>query len=128
MNKKNTNYLLDTYPDLYIQHKLPMTQTCMCWLFECGDGWFKIIDNLSKQLSKHKGCEATQVKEKFGTLRFYYIVMDDDGDYEKIANLVNEAEELSGETCEECGKPGKLRGTCWLVTLCDKCWDIREIK
>ena len=55
-----------------------------------------------------------QVKEKFGTLRFYY-----DGGDEYISGLVSLAESMSGVTCEECGAPGSHRDGGWIRTLCD---------
>ena len=55
-----------------------------------------------------------QVKEKFGTLRFYYTGGDD-----YISGLVSMAESMSGVTCEECGSPGKTHGGGWVRTLCD---------
>jgi hypothetical protein len=58
---------------------------------------------------------ADQVKEKFGTLRFYYHGGDD-----VIDGMVQMADALSGVTCEECGAPGKLRQTGWIRCLCDK--------
>lgn len=57
---------------------------------------------------------AEQVKEKFGTLRFYYY-----GSHEFDA-LVEMAEELSATTCEECGAFGSIRDGGWLRTLCDE--------
>jgi len=57
---------------------------------------------------------ADQVKEKFGTLRFYYHGGDD-----RIEGMVRMAESMSSVTCEECGAPGVLRGGGWLQTLCD---------
>jgi hypothetical protein len=56
-----------------------------------------------------------QVKEKFGTLRFYYTGGDD-----YISGLVSMAESMSGVTCEECGSPGKTHGGGWVRTLCDE--------
>jgi hypothetical protein len=57
---------------------------------------------------------ATQVKEKYGTLRFYYAGGDD-----MIDGMVSMAEAMSERTCETCGAPGKLRTGGWLKTLCD---------
>jgi hypothetical protein len=57
---------------------------------------------------------ATQVKEKFGTLRFYY-----DGGNDIIDGMVRMAEAMSEVTCEQCGAPGEERGGGWIVTLCD---------
>ena len=55
-----------------------------------------------------------QVKEKFGTLRFYYT-----GGDEYISGMVTMAEAMSGVTCEECGDPGERRGGGWIYTACD---------
>lgn len=57
---------------------------------------------------------AAQVKEKFGTLRFYF-----DGGDEKIYTMVDLAESFSARTCEVCGSPGKLREGGWVTTRCD---------
>ena len=126
MNKENTKYLLEKYPDLYRQHSLPMTQTCMCWLFECGDGWFKPIDDLSKKITElDPTVEATQVKEKFGGLRFYI-----DGGSDEVHKLIEEAEEESYKTCEKCGTKENVSQTKtgWVKTLCDKCKEERQRK
>ena len=56
---------------------------------------------------------AVQVKEKFGTLRFYY-----DGGDRFIDGLESMAESMSAVTCEVCGSPGKLVGGGWVRTLC----------
>jgi hypothetical protein len=55
-----------------------------------------------------------QVKEKFGTLRFYYT-----GGDSYIQGLVSMAESMSGVMCEECGSPGKTEGPGWIRTLCE---------
>lgn len=57
---------------------------------------------------------VSQVKEKFGTLRFYYNGGDDE-----ISGMVRMAESMSAVTCEECGTPGRRRGGGWVRTLCD---------
>jgi hypothetical protein len=54
------------------------------------------------------------VKEKFGTLRFYYTGGDD-----IIDGMVQMAESMSGVTCEECGASGKTKGGGWLSTRCE---------
>jgi hypothetical protein len=56
---------------------------------------------------------ADQVKEKYGTLRFYY-----HGGDEYIRGLVSMAESMSGVVCEQCGSPGKTLGPGWIMTLC----------
>jgi hypothetical protein len=61
---------------------------------------------------------AKQIKEKFGTLRFYY-----DGGDEFIHGLDSMAGSMSSVICEVCGSPGESRSTKkqrWVLVLCDK--------
>jgi len=57
---------------------------------------------------------ASQVKEKFGGLRFYVNAATD-----KHFNYISFAESMSYRTCEECGAPGKRYTDGWHTTLCD---------
>jgi hypothetical protein len=57
---------------------------------------------------------VSQVKEKFGTLRFYY-----HGGDKVVDGMVRMAESMSAVTCEECGNSGERRGGGWIITLCD---------
>ena len=61
------------------------------------------------------GLAAVQVKEKYGTLRFYC------GGTETIQKYICLAERLSSVTCEDCGEPGKRNDSGWLRTQCDAC-------
>jgi hypothetical protein len=58
---------------------------------------------------------AQQVKEKFGTLRFYYSGGDD-----YIDGVVRFAESISGKVCEVCGDTGHLSGRGYISTKCVK--------
>jgi len=60
--------------------------------------------------------KASQIKEKFGTLRVYMTY-----ETNEIERFISEAENLSSKTCEECGSIGVLRNDTWIRTLCDKC-------
>lgn len=124
--------LVEKYPEIFKDRHAPMSETAMCWGFECGDGWYQILDSLCGQIQNHidwqnKNVEkgfaqykqvpqvvAVQVKEKFGGLRFYY-----DGGDDIIDGMVRMAESWASVTCEECGAPGKMRHGGWIRTLCD---------
>jgi len=58
---------------------------------------------------------ATQIKEKFGGLRFYC-----NGGDEFTEGLIQMAEIMAECTCEVCGKPGSARNSGWIKTLCDE--------
>jgi len=135
MNKENTDYLFNKYPKLYAQKDLTEEETCLVWGFECGNGWFDLINNLSNLLEainifyKDKiKIQATQVKSKFGTLRFYYDILyiDENKKYKFIRdcvdNILNEAEAESETICEKCGSEnGIMRNDGWVTCLCDNC-------
>ena len=67
-------------------------------------------------LYPYTGFAVSQVKEKFGTLRYYCPVND------RISVFVRLAERLSAKTCEDCGDFGKLGNAGgWYSTKCEKC-------
>ena len=128
MKKELEDKLYAKYPKIFVQRKLPMTQTCMCWGIETGDGWYWLIDNLCEVLQwdidhfKDPQIEATQVKEKFGTLRFYT-----NGENDEQGGMISLAEFMSGSICENCGSTEDVTQTKgWIVTLCKKCLKKRE--
>jgi hypothetical protein len=94
--------------------------------FAVGLGWWPIIESLCGNIQhylnwKNKESEVvaqvvvTQIKEKFGGLRFYYNGGDD-----TIDGMVRMAESWASNACEECGAPGQSRGGGWIKTLCDE--------
>jgi hypothetical protein len=109
---------------MMVNRNKDMKETCMCWGFECGNGWFTILDQLMGNIQHHIDWKnrteevvpqvtLDQVKEKFGTLRFYYTGGDD-----YIRGMVTMAEAMSGVTCETCGNPGTRTGGGWIKTVC----------
>lgn len=174
MKQELDEKLCAAYPKLFRDRHADMRTTAMCWGFDCGDGWYNIINHLcsniqghidwrlrqievandyNKELAEAKAGDFTsferrsqawapvyrekvraellagepravpeeipqvvvqQVKEKFGTLRFYYAGGDD-----YIRGLTSMAESMSACTCEECGAPGKSIGGGWVTTLCE---------
>jgi hypothetical protein len=105
-------------------------KTCMAWGIECDDGWYDLLKSLLEKLeyfcvtASSKGSPvnvvAEQVKEKFGTLSFYYRVDTGSSDLNKsiISDIVAASERKSASTCEVSGLPGSLcnKGG-WLKTL-----------
>jgi hypothetical protein len=125
MNEKLDEQLCARYPKIFVNRHADMTITAMCWGISCGDGWYNILDQLCHNIQSHTNWQnretaqvaqvvATQVKEKFGGLRFYY-----DGGDDYIQGLTAMAESMSEVTCETCGAPGKQRGGGWVYTACD---------
>ena len=82
MNADHTNDLMEHCPILYQGRGKSLRESLMPFGFECGDGWYYPLRSLSLRaeainiLMKPYGIyiEAMQVKEKFGTLRFYFNV------------------------------------------------------
>lgn len=139
MREELDKQLCEKYPKIFANRHGDMRETLMCWGFEHGDGWYNIIDQLCANIQSHidwqnrqrelllkdnphnvtipdEICQvvAVQIKEKFGTLRFYY-----DGGDDEISGMVRMAESMSSATCEECGDRGETRGPGWIRTLCE---------
>lgn len=104
--------------------------TTMMFGFECGDGWYGLIEQLCEstqnQLDRHRDEEWTkefclmQAKEKFGALQFY---VSPRLSIPEIENLIRLASDRSEHTCELCGREGKMREVDdWLSVRCDRCW------
>lgn len=119
MNEKNTEELIAIYPPLF-------QRGVFC--FECHDGWFALLGLCIFKIGevcKREKLEVfvTQVKEKFGTLRFYM-----SGETDEISKIIAEAERLSYNRCEICGQLGTLNNGPWFEIRCpehkaerDKC-------
>jgi hypothetical protein len=143
MRQELDEQLCAKYPKIFVNRNADMQTTAMCWGFECGDGWYQILDSLCGQIQHHIDWShknhawdvdyneknphtprpvrkiipqvvTSQIKEKFGGLRFYY-----DGGDDEISGMVRMAESWAAHTCEECGAPGMLRGKGWMYTACD---------
>ena len=179
MNKLLDEYLCKKYPKIFRDRHAPMTQTCLCWGLECGDGWFFLLDSLCSNIQhridnppyvrantfqnwfgdlwnktvwnyvlypifsklfsykiylKLDKCFrynvkfvptlipqviVSQVKEKFGSLAFYYNGGDD-----IILGMVWLVESLSYRVCEECGILNEMVNPNydgWIKTTCPDC-------
>jgi len=50
MTKELDEKLVKKYPKIFADRYGDMRETAMCWGFECGDGWYNIIDLLCSNL------------------------------------------------------------------------------
>lgn len=152
MNEENTRILGDTFPRLYRDLRRDKPQQPIGRGFECGDGWFQLIFDLSTNIEKVASKlgidpasddwpEALQVKEKFGGLRYYIRTAEpDELEVEKagemisvrpisgnveIQSLCRDAEKNSLTICEDCGALGTFRRRGWVRVTCDSCEEKR---
>jgi hypothetical protein len=116
MNEENSKYLTENFPNLYQDYGVSPRLSNMAFGFECSDGWFELLKELSEKLES-EGVVASQVKEKFGGLRFYLR----GGATDEVWDIIDAAGDKSLEICEICGQPGTLKGKGWVQTLCDAC-------
>jgi hypothetical protein len=86
------------------------------------EGWYQIIvdcDNLLTEIDPDY--QIAQIKQKFGTLRYYFQPSDiNNGElYVKMNAVVLAYEKIASITCEATGKPGVLMKSKsgWLKTL-----------
>lgn len=90
---------------------------------DCGYGWSEIIRECDNALfALDPNYTISQIKEKFGGLRFYFNPTDMK-QYAKLSSVVMAIEEKSLETCEECGSPGyrrRWRDVGYVYTSCDE--------
>ena len=116
MSPELEEILCARYPEILPSFGKPGT---LQFGLECGDGWFELIDATCRLIQRHPVADtetvvATQIKEKFGTLRFYHRGGDD-----FVYSLINLVEELSGSICEICGGIGSTsERNNWLRTRC----------
>ncbi|MGN6650048.1 hypothetical protein [Trinickia sp.] len=119
MNREFEHALVGSYPAIYRSLQPRFSGGC---LFECDDGWYRIIDELSRKLeaeSRTSHLVAIEVREKLGSLRFRLR-----GEITTaVDSWLAEATRLSQRACERCGQPATLRGheDGRVRTLCPTC-------
>jgi hypothetical protein len=98
------------------------------WI-SCDAGWYPLITRLDAALSAlDPDYQIHQIKEKFGTLRYYAETeIEDESRRARFHGLIAEAERQSATTCERCSAPGELCAVGatgpWYKTLCPVCTD-----
>ena len=155
MDSELERKICDADPVFFRQRGMDMTQTCMCWGIECGDGWFEPIMEfvqkvrmLNDRLSTMNMCiVASQIKSKWADFTCYWNidVLDEDRNAElsesqqrmvdlcrsTMDDIVRGCEEKCAHTCELCGKYSMNSDevyACgsWLTVKCLDCAQKRQ--
>lgn len=122
MRQKLEERIVKRWPMWFDVHG-DLSHTLMPNGFLHGDGWFDILCQLCQKLEPlvaelemetGRRFEVLQIKEKFGSLRFYVNHSTD-----AMREWIAAAELESCRICEVCGRPGRLRQSRWLQTRCD---------
>jgi len=117
MNNEITHKLWEDYPEIF-----PKNERGYRVGFGCDDGWYNHINALCATIMlfcKDHGDSvplASQVKEKYGGLRFYV-----QSATVELYDLIERFELEAEYVCEVCGERGKIRNVNnWYKALCDK--------
>lgn len=104
------NDFFEKYPTLFPSGE---TKDSFNYNFTIGKGWKDLVEILFDAIvfyekhnvnnAKYTQVNIKQVKEKFGSLRFYY-----SGGDGYIRGLVDIAEMISSTICEVCGEKGEI--------------------
>lgn len=140
MDAKLEHQLFNKFPKIFQDATKDMMQSCMCWGICTPNSWYEIIDNMCERLqwdtdnNNYPQVVADQVKEKFGTLRFYYHLdiikklseerlSHNEG---HIEGVVAVCEDLTNGICADCGSNKNVTSTRgWVRYLCEDC--LKEI-
>lgn len=128
MDRVSVEQIYKKCPLIFRGREAGIDKNLMASDFSCDDGWSQIIDELSVQIEaiarslKEGGLEdeylpLVQVKEKFGTLRYYMRYSTDE-----IEALIHQATKKSAVTCECCGAKDTFLTGGYILVLCDECY------
>ncbi len=113
MDSQKTNELYEKFPHLYRERAAPLESSGMGWGFQCENGWYKIIYEMSKKIDKistegeHAPAISLVSRHEDGTL---YVAVSNITP--PVADIVTGATEQSRLTCEFCAyTPAFVRTT-----------------
>jgi len=111
MDSHKTRELYEKFPHLYRERTAPLESSKMAWGFQCEDGWYKIIYEMSKKIQKLSNDSdyapaITEVsRNESGLLHVEARNLSP-----PVASIIATAEEQSKLTCEYCSySPAFLR-------------------
>ncbi len=153
MSPEKTAELIKKYPKIF-QKSEAGDEPFDSFAFECGDGWFELINVLCQQIQQEVDYNiiynqniqprsksgalpktkqlslqviASQIKEKFGTLRGHFDNIHCE-ENKRIKGMISMAEAMSYNICEECGNKATITTTGWIRRLCSSCYLARNKK
>ena len=138
MNNKLTNKLYNDFPIIFRQKDDPQSRISKKYGFTCDDGWYNLIYRLCKYVQGmidnnphliNEQIEVTQIKEKFGTMRFHYkwFIIDENKNVDnrlknELDGAIMFAMNISSYICENCGNQATNHlVNDWYKTICSKC-------
>lgn len=109
MNSVLTENFYAAFPYLYRGHNKPPSESSMYRGFECEDGWYSVLHDLSQELTDYLAqhpdveIEVMQVKQKLGSLRYLTRGVD-----AATGEMIERACQRASVTCELTGMTGQL--------------------
>ena len=111
MDSHKTNQLYERFPHLYRERTAALESSAMPWGFQCENGWYNIIFEMSKKIEKispegeHAPAISLVSRHDDGTL---YVAVSNITP--RVADIVMNVREQSRLTCEFCAyTPAFLR-------------------
>jgi len=93
------------------------------------DGWRDLVCDLVDRLEQTLvPFSISQIKQKFGALRFYVEAPRNHAESKEFFRMIQEAEQKSESICELCGFAGKARSFVYIMTLCDECVEFKKME
>jgi DNA-directed RNA polymerase subunit RPC12/RpoP len=147
MTPRLEDRLVQDFPDIFRDWHGNPQHTCMAWGIECPDGWEPAIRAACQEIQAtvqhmerlHPRLRwrvvAEQVKEKFGSLRFYWRseshcpedaeptsqeLQDQALAWYRVVGAVGAAERLTGLCCADCGRRAEWDQGTW-GAYCPEC-------
>ena len=132
MKQELEQILFEKYPKIFQDKNKDKKVTCMCWGIECPDSWYDLIDKLCHTLqyntdvNKYPQVIAEQVKEKYGTLRFYCRLEGEKNEFKEgvIEGIIRTYEDQTAFICAKCGSNKNVKATkSGIQYLCEDCFN-----
>lgn len=90
------------------------------WWWSFGEQMCEELDQLIHKYNMEEFYFITQVKEKFGELRWYDEGFATEG-WDEYNEWLSKYESLSWNTCAICGEPATYTESPWVLPVCEHC-------